>query len=99
MACPSAEELAALYDCALPLELAERLRIHVAACPRCAADVRSLTRLLDCPEPAAKMTLSQLTRAKRLAALAGDPQVSEQRRVGADASGGPSPSKPISTGK
>ena len=99
MPCPSAEDLAALYDCTLPRELADRLRTHVAGCPRCAADVSSLTRLLDCPEPGEGMSLAHLDRAKQLAALAGDPQTPEQHRSAADAPGGLSPTKPISTGK
>jgi anti-sigma factor RsiW len=47
MTCLSAEELAALFDGRLSRARAERARAHLAACPRCAAEIQSLNRLVQ----------------------------------------------------
>ena len=94
MPCPSAEELAALYDCVLPKEQAAHLRDHLSGCPRCAADVSSLARLLDCPEPTEGLSAAGLARAKRLATQ--PPEVPAGERPHPPAR---SPSKPASTSK
>jgi len=99
VACPSAEELAALYDCVLPREQAVRLRAHLAACPRCAADIRVLTSLLGCPEPAEGLSAAQLQRAKQLAVRPADLQTAERRPAGSEPSAARPVAKPISNGK
>lgn len=49
MACLSTEELALIHDCTLPREVADRMRDHLAACPRCAGEIALLGRLeADC---------------------------------------------------
>jgi hypothetical protein len=45
VACLSTEELALLHDCTLPREVADRMREHLAACPRCAGEIALLGRL------------------------------------------------------
>lgn len=84
MPCPSAEALAALYDCVLPREQAARLRDHVARCPRCASDLRTLGELLDCPEPDQPLTAEQLARIDHSVDLVSDPLQSERRASGDD---------------
>ncbi len=48
MPCLSTEELAALYDCVLPRQQSENLRTHLAECPRCAHEIKVLSRILKC---------------------------------------------------
>ena len=47
MACPSTEELAGIYDGTLPKTLSQRVRDHVAFCPRCSHEFNLLHQTLQ----------------------------------------------------
>ncbi len=47
MTCPSTEELAAVYDGNLKGKQAEKVREHVASCPRCAHELHVLHRTMQ----------------------------------------------------
>lgn len=99
MPCPSAEALAALYDCVLPREQATRLRDHVARCPRCAADVRTLGQLLDCPEAGLAPSAEQRMKFAGLADRPADPHPSERQSPSDEADIAPPPAKSLSPNK
>lgn len=47
MTCPSTEELAAIYDGNLKGQQAQKVRDHVASCPRCAHELHVLHQSLQ----------------------------------------------------
>ena len=59
MTCPSAEELAALYDGNLPGARARTVRDHIAFCPRCSRELMLLHQILEsvrtAPSPPRKL--------------------------------------------
>ncbi len=76
--CPTAEELAALFDGALPEKKCRPLREHLVRCQKCCEDVRYLSSILPWAAKKRKPARPQKTVFARLAGQSNSAQTAKK---------------------